>query len=419
MWPHRRSLPVLRGGRRPRRPVPRGLVPPPGDRSDGQRAPGCRERPCGCERARRGRPARADRARPRRRRGARFDHRTRLAEEVAQELAASGPRARRAHDLGRERRSHRRTRHARDHHAAIHRSGYGRVRDRGHRTDDPHADQNAWRAVRRRPRRRPLRLGRSSRSPGTDPAPGAALGGARPVPQSSNRRCSRSPRFVRHGAGVGVWWSSRAIRTSRPSRLRRDGSRDRGSPFGVTGMRSGVPSVRALAGHFARPTWSSRRADSRRSRWLDGQASSRDRNRRSARHPTELVPPARRPGARTRAQRWRDSTRDDRYKGVDTLSGMAASPGGQPDAELIVVGDGADRARLERLATDSGTDGHVRFTGRIDDRDLRELYRTASVFALPTGATVGSGAGGRGSGLCSSKPQRRAVPSSPAGPGSP
>ena len=116
-------------------------------------------------------------------------------------------------------------------------------------------------------------------------------------------------------------------------------------------------------------------------------------------NPPELVPPkpAPVPGRVLSVARLDP---DDRYKGVDTL--VRAWPRvleSQPDAELIVVGDGADRARLERLAIDSGTDGHVRFTGRIDDRDLQELYRTASVFALPTGATVGSGAGGEGFGL--------------------
>ena len=74
----------------------------------------------------------------------------------------------------------------------------------------------------------------------------------------------------------------------------------------------------------------------------------------------------------------------DRYKGVDTL--IEAWPrvvADQPDAELIVVGEGADRARLEALARANGTDSRVRFAGRIDDSELQELYRTAAVFALP------------------------------------
>jgi phosphatidyl-myo-inositol dimannoside synthase len=116
-------------------------------------------------------------------------------------------------------------------------------------------------------------------------------------------------------------------------------------------------------------------------------------------YPPELVPPKPTPvpGRVLSVARLNPG---DRYKGVDTL--VRAWPRvleSQPDAELIIVGDGVDRARLERLAIDSGTNGHVRFTGRIDDRDLQELYRTSAVFALPTGATVGSGAGGEGFGL--------------------
>jgi len=90
----------------------------------------------------------------------------------------------------------------------------------------------------------------------------------------------------------------------------------------------------------------------------------------------------------------------DRYKEVDTL--IRAWPRvveGQPEAELIVVGEGADRARLQRLAAEEGADDRVRFTGWISDHHLRELYRTAAVFALPTSATVGSQAGGEGFGL--------------------
>jgi phosphatidyl-myo-inositol dimannoside synthase len=92
--------------------------------------------------------------------------------------------------------------------------------------------------------------------------------------------------------------------------------------------------------------------------------------------------------------------RRDRSKGIDVL--LRAWPkviAGRPEAELIVVGDGSDRARLERASRSSGSDGRVRFTGRLEDADLRELYRTAAVFALPTRARVGVDAAGEGFGL--------------------
>ena len=67
-------------------------------------------------------------------------------------------------------------------------------------------------------------------------------------------------------------------------------------------------------------------------------------------NPPELVPPRPTPvPGRVLSVARLDP--DDRYKGVDTL--VRAWPRvleSQPDAELIVVGDGADRARLERLA---------------------------------------------------------------------
>ena len=65
----------------------------------------------------------------------------------------------------------------------------------------------------------------------------------------------------------------------------------------------------------------------------------------------------------------------------------------------MVVGDGADRTRLERVSRRAGSNGRVRFVGRLSDSELHELYRTAAVFALPTRARVGAGAAGEGFGL--------------------
>ncbi|MDR7545259.1 MAG: glycosyltransferase family 4 protein [Armatimonadota bacterium] len=88
------------------------------------------------------------------------------------------------------------------------------------------------------------------------------------------------------------------------------------------------------------------------------------------------------------------------YKGVDTL--LAAWPlvlRSVPEAELVVVGDGPDRPRLEREAARLSLDGRVRFTGRIDDRALAEAYRQAAVFTLPARTRVGRWAEGEGFGL--------------------
>lgn len=62
------------------------------------------------------------------------------------------------------------------------------------------------------------------------------------------------------------------------------------------------------------------------------------------------------------------------YKKVD-LAIQACARAGLP---LVIVGDGPERQRLERLA---GPD--VRFAGRVDGGELRELYRGAKLFLQP------------------------------------
>jgi len=55
-----------------------------------------------------------------------------------------------------------------------------------------------------------------------------------------------------------------------------------------------------------------------------------------------------------------------------------------PEAELVVVGDGPERAGLERLAGELELDGRVRFTGAVPpERALAEARRGA-VFVLPS-----------------------------------
>jgi glycosyltransferase involved in cell wall biosynthesis len=55
-----------------------------------------------------------------------------------------------------------------------------------------------------------------------------------------------------------------------------------------------------------------------------------------------------------------------------------------PDMELIVVGDGPERERLETLATRTGLAGAVRFTGWMDDLgpmfDELDVYLVTSLF---------------------------------------
>jgi phosphatidylinositol alpha-1,6-mannosyltransferase len=90
----------------------------------------------------------------------------------------------------------------------------------------------------------------------------------------------------------------------------------------------------------------------------------------------------------------------DAYKGVDTL--ILAWPlvlAQAPEAELIVVGDGSDRQRLEAIAEALGIESRVRFLGRVSDGDLGRAYATARIFALPGRHSVGPDAQGEGFGI--------------------
>jgi phosphatidylinositol alpha-1,6-mannosyltransferase len=76
---------------------------------------------------------------------------------------------------------------------------------------------------------------------------------------------------------------------------------------------------------------------------------------------------------------------EERGKGHDAL--LEAWPAVRrrvPDAELWIVGDGDDRARLAAKAREAGVGDAVRFLGRVDDRELGDLYRRAGLLAMPS-----------------------------------
>lgn len=54
----------------------------------------------------------------------------------------------------------------------------------------------------------------------------------------------------------------------------------------------------------------------------------------------------------------------------------------RPEAQLVVVGDGTARPKLEEMAADAGLTTRVHFTGRVVGDDLPQLYRTAKLFAI-------------------------------------
>jgi phosphatidylinositol alpha-1,6-mannosyltransferase len=75
----------------------------------------------------------------------------------------------------------------------------------------------------------------------------------------------------------------------------------------------------------------------------------------------------------------------ERYKGHDQL--IEAWPGvlaEVPDAQLVIVGEGDDRQRLEEKARAYGIAAHVLFTGFVSDATLRHLLERTALFSMPS-----------------------------------
>ncbi len=64
---------------------------------------------------------------------------------------------------------------------------------------------------------------------------------------------------------------------------------------------------------------------------------------------------------------------------IDAYRGLAG------DAILVMVGNGPDRAAIERAVADAGLGQRTRFTGAIPRGDLGPVFRSATVFAFPSG----------------------------------
>ena len=75
----------------------------------------------------------------------------------------------------------------------------------------------------------------------------------------------------------------------------------------------------------------------------------------------------------------------ERYKGADTLiSALPRVLEKAPDAYLVLVGDGADRPRLEQLARDLGVSERTRFLPGLTQDELFACYAGCTLFALPS-----------------------------------
>jgi phosphatidylinositol alpha-1,6-mannosyltransferase len=69
------------------------------------------------------------------------------------------------------------------------------------------------------------------------------------------------------------------------------------------------------------------------------------------------------------------------HKGQDVaLQALARLATDFPSLRYVVVGDGPDGSRLERLARELGVAGRVVFAGVLSDDDLADAYATATVY---------------------------------------
>jgi glycosyltransferase involved in cell wall biosynthesis len=100
-----------------------------------------------------------------------------------------------------------------------------------------------------------------------------------------------------------------------------------------------------------------------------------------------------RAAARARLGLWSDAfivgtvARLDPVKDLETLlRGFATARASHPDARLVVVGDGTERAALERIAASLGLGGSVLFLG--ERHDVREILPAFDVF-VNTSVTEG------------------------------
>lgn len=74
--------------------------------------------------------------------------------------------------------------------------------------------------------------------------------------------------------------------------------------------------------------------------------------------------------------------RVDPEKRIDVvIKAFQKISGEMPEALMIIVGDGVDRARLEKLVKKLKLDKSVRFLGKVLPPDLYELYKIGTVFA--------------------------------------
>jgi glycosyltransferase involved in cell wall biosynthesis len=104
-------------------------------------------------------------------------------------------------------------------------------------------------------------------------------------------------------------------------------------------------------------------------------------------YPVVRFPPPRphRSGLDRRGLQVLTHSRLETTKNVDTvIRGFARFVARQPESQLHVVGEGAQRANLEKLARTLQISQSVRFHGYLPEKELDSVYDACDVFALLT-----------------------------------
>jgi glycosyltransferase involved in cell wall biosynthesis len=70
-------------------------------------------------------------------------------------------------------------------------------------------------------------------------------------------------------------------------------------------------------------------------------------------------------------------------KGVSHLVDAVSLLRSRVDVRLVIVGDGAERARIEARVREQGLDGRVAVRGRVSEAELQAAYAAADAFVLP------------------------------------
>jgi len=75
---------------------------------------------------------------------------------------------------------------------------------------------------------------------------------------------------------------------------------------------------------------------------------------------------------------------EDKYGIADLVKGFALFHKEFSNSELVITGDGPQRAEYERLSNDLGIDSVTTFTGKVPNTEVPNVIRKMTIFAVPS-----------------------------------